>query len=190
LRLIDFVYHSTLGLRVIKKKKKGHLRDPAAHSPYRLPYRPAARTAPCQTGRTKDNGSKSPLTTQTVTRLHPTGVGAFTWPGGPLAIPPNRRPHGSGTLESDTQGEEGLKLLRERALADRGFLMRARGGGGGHVARRPARHTASQPAAARPVFKAHRLLYHTTLGLRVIKKKKGHLRGPAARSSSRLPRRR
>jgi len=24
LRLIDFVYHSTLGLRVIKKKKKGH----------------------------------------------------------------------------------------------------------------------------------------------------------------------
>ena len=27
LRLIDFVYHSTLGLRVIKKKKKGrHIR--------------------------------------------------------------------------------------------------------------------------------------------------------------------
>ena len=33
-RLIDFMYHSTLGLRVIKRKKKGHLPPtarPAAH---------------------------------------------------------------------------------------------------------------------------------------------------------------
>ena len=57
LRLIDFVYHSTLGLRVIKKKKKvkgwGFREDSPAH-PYRgislirnsAPLGPYSRTMP------------------------------------------------------------------------------------------------------------------------------------------------
>jgi len=51
------------------------------------------------------------------------------------------------------------------------------------------RRDQSTPGREKTIFKAHRLLYHSTLGLRVIKKKKKGVRTPhlLSRSASANP---
>ena len=108
LRLIDFVYHSTLGLRVIKKAHRPCQRGSRAPAP---PSRSTAR--PSRAARTC-----SPL-------------------GGLLPARPRTRPCC-------------FRVLNLRTSTCRN-VNRFRGG---------------------LVFKAHRLVYHSTLDLRVIMKKK------------------
>ena len=149
LRLIDFAYHSTLSLRVIMKKNLGDVQnggDGHGHEKVPLGVRKRVSEPHLFTERRWSHSSCiEPMAPMHATVTHILDVTGGCGPSTPfrqLAVH-NRIVQARSLIPTDETGRGQVRLASEKASPNRTCWFRAG-----------------------LVFKAHRLLYHSTLGLK------------------------